>query len=133
MATPEFKHGKDGRVIVGATTLYAEEWSFEPSGDLEALQRFEASGFKEKLAGFKDGSGTIRMTWDAANPPLTDPPDLNIHSRVAMKLYIDGGGGVYWNLPIAVITSTPMTASASSKISFEANFETSGPFNMAGV
>jgi len=133
MAAPDFKHGKDGRVIVGATTLYAEEWSFEPSGDLEEVSNFEGSGFKEKIPGLKDGSGTIRMTWDAANPPLTDPPNLNVHSQVALKLYIDKGAGAYWNIPKAFITSTPMVVPAGAKISFEASFETSGTFNMAGV
>ena len=133
MATPDFVHGKDGRVIAGSTTLYIEEWAFDPSIDLEQVGNMESGGFKEKLVGEKDGSGTLTMTWDAANPPLTDPPNLTIGTSVALKLYVDKATGVYWNIPKAIITSTPMRANVGTKISFEANFETSGIFNMAGV
>lgn len=133
MATPEFKHGMGGRVIVGSTTLNAEEWRFEPVGELEQVGHMESGGFKEKLIGWKDGSGSIRMTWDAANPPMADPPNLHIHEQIALKLYIDKTGSVYWNIPKAFVTSVPLTVNADTKITFEANFETSGTFNMAGV
>jgi len=133
MATPEFKHGSGGRCIVGSTTMYIKEWTFEAKGDLEDVTHMESSGYKEKLPALKDGSGTLRMIWDAANPPMANPPNLVVHAQIALKLYIDKAGSVYWNIAKAFITTTPMACAVDGAITFEANFETSGTFSMAGV
>ncbi len=133
MATPTFNHGMDGRVVADNTTLNVEEWTFTATTATEDVTHMESEKHEEVIKALRSGEGSLKMTWDAANPALSDPPDLNDGSEIAMKLYIDKAAGVYWNIPKAFITSTPMTANVATKITFEANFKANGTFSMVGI
>jgi len=79
--------GKDGKVVVGATTL-AEitHWTFRTESNNVAYGSSATAGFRRRVAGIKDGRGTVRGKLDPADPldSIFDEGDT-----VTLLLYVD--------------------------------------------
>ena len=61
--------GKNGKVIVGTSTL-AEitHWTFQTRSENVAYGSSATGGFRRRVAGVKDGRGTIRGKLDPSDP-----------------------------------------------------------------
>ena len=79
--------GKDGNVDVGGTDV-AEitSWSFNPTANVSAWGSSDSSGYKKRLAGTKDGTGSMAGKFKE---------DDQMHAtfkegdEVTLKLYLD--------------------------------------------
>ncbi|MBI2826706.1 MAG: hypothetical protein HYX69_18700 [Planctomycetia bacterium] len=79
--------GKDGKVLIGATAL-AEitDWTFRATSNNQAYASSSTGGYRKRVPGVKDGSGTIGFKLDPADP-ITD--DLDEGAAVTLLLYLD--------------------------------------------
>jgi hypothetical protein len=57
--------GKDGNVKVGATTIaHVTKWSFSPESNNPNWASNQTAGYKNRVAGIKDGKGKLSCKWD---------------------------------------------------------------------
>ena len=87
MSTSGAFSGKDGKVRIGASDL-AEitGWTFNPTSNNPSWASSSTGGYKTRVAGVKDGSGSIEGKYDK-----TDPIDDSIKEGdcVTLELFQD--------------------------------------------
>ena len=117
-----FFSGKNGKVVVGATTLKVQSWDIEPTTELDDTTNSSSGGYYEGLPKINKLTGKVALQWDAAANPTTNPPNLVPGALVALKLYVDSTH--YWNVPTAYVTSTPIVVGAKegAMVTFGFNF-----------
>ncbi len=103
-----FYSGSSGKVTVGSTDLNVQQWSIEPTADLDETTHSGSGGYFAAVVAKKKLTGSVQMQWDAAANPTTNPPNLNAGETVALKLYQHSTASAYWNIASAIITSTPI-------------------------
>ncbi len=101
--------GKDGKVMIGAAAL-AEitDWTFHTTSVNHAYASSSTGGFRRRVAGVKDGSGSIGFKLDPA-APITD--DFDEGSAVTLLLYLDATH--FYSVP-AMIDSIQLAVDISS-------------------
>ena len=101
--------GKNGKVLIGATPL-AEitDWTFQTSSANPAYASSSTGGFRRRVAGIKDGSGSFGFILDPASP-ITNNFDEG--SSVTLLLYLDATR--FYSVP-AVIDSIHLAVDISS-------------------
>lgn len=79
--------GKDGKVKIGSTTLAdITHWTLRTTALLSAYGSSATAGFRRRVAGIKDGSGTLDGKLDPADP-ISD--DFDEGASVTLLLYLD--------------------------------------------
>lgn len=101
--------GKNGKVMIGDAAL-AEitDWTFHTTSVNHAYASSSTGGYRRRVAGVKDGSGTIGFKLDP-DDPLTDAFDEG--SSATLLLYLDETH--YYTVP-AVIDSLQLGVDISS-------------------
>jgi hypothetical protein len=79
--------GKDGSVLVASTPV-AEitKWTFNAKSNNPAWASSDSAGYKKRVAGVKDGSGSIEMKYDPSNSFLAQ---ADVGTSATLKLYIN--------------------------------------------
>ncbi len=79
--------GKNGKVVIGSAAL-AEitDWTFHATSTNHAYASSSTGGYRKRVAGVKDGSGSIGFKLDPAAPITSD---LDEGSAVTLLLYVD--------------------------------------------
>ena len=117
--------GKNGKVMIGATAL-AEitDWTFHATSNNHAYASSSTGGYRRRVPGVKDGSGSIGFKLDPADP-ITD--DFDEGSVVTLLLYLDATH--FCSVP-AVIDSISLAVDISSGdvLGGTAMFSASGPW-----
>ncbi len=92
--------GKDGKVLAGTTTL-AEitQWTFQTRSNNVAYGSSATAGYRRRVAGAKDGRGTIRGKLDPADP-LTNAFEEG--DTVTLQLYLDASR--FYSVPALIDT-----------------------------
>lgn len=127
--------GKMSRVFIGNTAgtsvneFCAEDWEISEVGQEEDTTNTCSAGASEQEIGIKNLEGNINYTWDVANNPYDDPPNLDVGSKhPGTKLYVHAAPGVglangpYWLLNLQVIehsNSMPVRGKVSGTIRFK--------------
>ena len=92
--------GKDGKVKIGSVTLAdITHWTLRTNALLSSYASSATAGYRRRVAGVKEGSGTIDGKLDPADP-ISD--DFDEGSAVTLLLYLDATR--YYTVP-AVIES----------------------------
>ncbi len=80
--------GQNGKVLVGSTTL-AEitGWKFDPSVFVDVWASSTSPGFKKRLAGVKDATGSFDFKVDDTSEQWDT---FDEGDSVTLKLYLDG-------------------------------------------
>jgi len=93
--------GKNGYVVAGSTTL-AEitGWRFTPTSNNPAWASSSTGGYKTRVAGVADGSGSFDYVYSKTN--LLSAGGITVGASVTLKLYIDTDD--YYQVP-AIIDS----------------------------
>ena len=80
--------GKDGKVMIGAAAIAdVTKWTLRTVAGNVAYSSSSTGGFRRRVGGVKDGSGTIAFKLDVADP-ITDLLDEG--DMVTLLLYLDG-------------------------------------------
>lgn len=80
--------GKDGKVLIGGTALAdITRWSLRTSAQNSAYASSSTGGYKKRVPGVKDASGSIAFKLNTADP-ITG--DFDEGSAVTLLLYLDG-------------------------------------------
>jgi len=80
--------GKDGKVMIGAAAIAdVTKWTLRTTSSNVAYASSSTGGFRRRVGGVKDGSGTIVFKLDPEDP-ITD--QLNEGDAVTLLLYLDG-------------------------------------------
>lgn len=75
-----------GGVKVGATTIAeVKNWSFNPKSNNPAYSSNKTGGYKERVAGVKDGSGSLEGVWDPADMFIAV---IDVGTEVTLDLFI---------------------------------------------
>jgi hypothetical protein len=87
--------GKGGKAQIGSTDISEiTKWSFNPTSNNSAWASSDTSGYKKRVAGVKDGSGSIEGVFDEEDEIyLTFEPG----DSITLKLYIDASK--YYSVP----------------------------------
>jgi hypothetical protein len=79
--------GKDGKVMIGAAAIAdVTKWTLRTTSNNVAYASSSTGGFRRRVAGVKDGSGTIAFKLDVEDP-ITD--ELEEGDAVTLLLYLD--------------------------------------------
>ncbi|MCE9604568.1 MAG: hypothetical protein K8U03_06640 [Planctomycetia bacterium] len=79
--------GKDGKVMIGVATIAdVTKWTLRTTSNNVAYASSSTAGFRRRVAGVKDGSGTIAFKLDV-DDPITNR--LNEGQAVTLLLYLD--------------------------------------------
>jgi hypothetical protein len=79
--------GKEGSVVIGATELpEITMWSFNPTITTQSYASNKTNGFKRKVCGSKDATGSLEGKWDRTDP-ITD--HFTEGSTVTLLLHLD--------------------------------------------
>jgi len=90
--------GKDGKVKIGpASVAEITRWSFTSTSSNQALVTSSTGGFRKRIAGVKDASGSIAFRLDPGDP-ITN--DFDEGDRVTLLLHIDAAR--YYSVPAII-------------------------------
>lgn len=79
--------GKEGTVKIGSTELpEITKWTFKPNVSLQSYASNKTNGFKRKVCGSKDATGTLEGKWDRKDP-ITD--HFQEGDSVILSLHVD--------------------------------------------
>lgn len=86
--------GKMGRLFIAGNEFCAEDWDIQEVGDEQDTTNTCGGGTGEQEIGVTWLEGTINYTWDVANNPWNDPPDLSVGTKhETSKLYVHAASG----------------------------------------
>lgn len=119
--------GKDGKVTVAGTELAMTKW--EVDDKIEKVNRTNAKtgGYSKSAAGPKSATGTVSCHWEG-DANVMDAPGIYPGAVVAIKCYISGTSGPYYDFPTALIESSKMTTEIEGGVDFEFSFDANGTF-----
>lgn len=115
--------GQYGDVKIGATQVCEVcKWSFTPKANNPSYASNKTGGYKARVAGIKDGSGSIEGKYDPANPIMAT---LDVGTLVTLKLYLTAT--VFYSVP-SIIDSLKIDVDLDTGdfVSFTADFSTNG-------
>lgn len=115
--------GKDGKVKIGSTTLAdITQWTLRTRANLAAYASSATAGYRRRVAGIKDGAGTLAGKLDPADP-ISD--DFDEGAAVTLLLHIDATR--YYTVP-ALIESLELEVDIDrgEVVGWRAEFSTSG-------
>lgn len=115
--------GKDGDVKIGTTSICEiRKWSFNPKSNNPSYASNKTAGYKRRVAGVKDGSGSMEGAWDPATPAVAV---IDVGTDVTLKLYINATQ--FYSVP-AVIDSfkVDVDVDGGEIISWSSDFATNG-------
>lgn len=124
--------GKLGKVLVGAVTVQeVTEWTFNPTSNNPSYATGSPAtpanaGYKQRVVGVQDGSGTINGKYDSDNP-VQDI--LWTGLPVTLKLYVDA---THFYVVPAVIDSLNAGAEQDEGaiVEWSADFSINGKYTM---
>ena len=115
--------GKSGDVKIGATSICEiRKWSFNPKSNNPAYASNKTSGYKRRVPGVKDGSGSLEGAWDPASPAISV---IEVGTEVTLLLYITATQN--YSVP-SVIDSFKLDVDVDEGeiVSWTADFSTNG-------
>lgn len=115
--------GKDGDVKIGATSICEiRKWSFNPKSNNPSYASNKTSGYKRRVPGVKDGSGSLEGAWDPASPAVSV---IEVGTEVTLLLYINATQN--YSVP-SVIDSFKLDVDVDEGeiVSWTADFSTNG-------
>lgn len=115
--------GQFGDVKIGATQVCEVcKWGFTPKANNPSYASNKTAGYKARVAGIKDGSGSIEGKYDPANPIMST---LDVGTLVTLKLYLTAT--VFYSVP-SIIDSLKIDVDLDTGdfVSFTADFSTNG-------
>lgn len=121
--------GKDGKVMIGATDLaHITSWSFNPVSNNPSWASSSTAGFKARVAGIRDGSGTIEGKYDK-----TDPIDDRIREGDCVTLLLFQDATRKFTVP-AIIDgmSFEQDMDDGDVVTWSADFSSTGAFTYPG-
>ncbi len=113
--------GKDGKVNDGTADIAdITRWTFTKTSNNPAYASSSSSGFRKRVAGVKDGSGTIEGQYQNDAAPTIDEGD-----EVTLKLYVDASH--FYSVP-AIIDSFQLETDIDrgEVVGWASNFATNG-------
>jgi len=78
--------GIKGKVSVGGDLAEITGWTFNPTSNNPSWASVTNDGYKTRVAGAKDGTGSCQGKYDPGNSVITT---LGVGKKVTMLLYID--------------------------------------------
>lgn len=121
--------GKDGDVKIGsASVAEIRTWSFNPKSNNPSYASHATGGYKRRVAGVKDGSGSTSGAIAAASLPFSD---LNVGSDATLVLYLNAT--LNFSVP-SVVDDLRVNVDIDNGeiVSWDMNFSTNGGWTNPG-
>lgn len=89
MPTPNFVHGKSGRVTIGGSEMAALQYDFTDETDLEDITYTQSTGATAQILipGYEKASGSISFVFDTNNLPAVT---MKAGTLMTLVLYPEG-------------------------------------------
>lgn len=115
--------GKDGKVKLGSATLAdITHWKFRTTAGLAAYASSATGGYKRRVAGIKDGGGTLEGKLD---PGHAVSDDFEEGAAVTLLLYIDATR--FYSVPAIIETfRLEVDIDRGDIVGWQADFSTNG-------
>jgi hypothetical protein len=96
--------GQDGDVVISGQALYElKKWSASFKSANQAYGSNATAGYKKRVAGIKDCSGSCDGVWDPGNPIYgTGGVAGQVREGMAPQVYLYIDAAQYWNVPCMV-------------------------------
>jgi hypothetical protein len=107
--------GKDG----SANGTQVTSWSFNPTSNNPAFATEDTNGWKDRVAGIKDGSGSVEGKWDAA---------ASFTAGAEVTMVLSDGTNSYSFQAFIDTFSVEVNADDGEPVSWTADFSTSGAY-----
>lgn len=124
--------GQFGDVKIGSTQVAETcKWNFSPKSNNPAYASNKTGGYKARVAGIKDGSGSIDGKYDPAEPIMAV---LDVGTEVTLKLYLTAT--VFYSVPSIIDTlKINVDIDTGDIVSWTADFSTNGAWTnpLAGL
>jgi hypothetical protein len=114
------RSGKFAQVRLATNVVFvAKRWKLTPRVSESDTSNFEAGGQEDLETGITGMDVEIEFDWDASQPgtPYDAPLSLQPGNNVPMKIYVNGPGGAFWNLPLVKVLTCPNTAAPREMVS----------------
>lgn len=119
--------GKNGDVSISSTSISeVTQWTFTETSNNPAFASNKTAGFKQRVAGVKDGSGTIEGKWDPGDPATAV---IEVGTLVTLTLEIDATQ--FYTVP-SIIDSFSMTVNLDDGdvVGWTAEFSINGAWTL---
>lgn len=133
MANQAYHSGINSKLYAGPVTASVEQalisWSVNENVEIVPFRTSKTGKLTQKEQTFLDISGSFTIEWDfAANPMLTANGGLSITTggTIAVKKYLNGLAGAYWDIPSCIIQSFSMSSAVEGKIQTSVNWTGNG-------
>lgn len=120
--------GVEGQVTSNALeVLGIDNWAADLSADSIEVTDYQSDGWKEKIAGNKECTGTFEGNWETTQDISQDPPGLEEGAIVTLELFVQDT-----TLPVqkltfdALITNVALAVPQADKVRFTVTFESTG-------
>jgi len=120
--------GVEGKVTSEAQEILGiDNWSADLSADSIEVTDYQSDGWKEKIAGNKECTGTFEGNWETAQDISSDPPNLNEGEIVTLELFVEDTTAPIQKLTFdALITNVNIAVPQSDKVRLTVTFESTG-------
>ena len=82
--------GKTGNAqIAGSDLLDVTGWNFTPTSNNPSYASSDTNGYKRRLGGVKDASGSVTVKWDDSASPYTQS-GFDVGVLISFNLFTDG-------------------------------------------
>lgn len=128
-----FHSGVGGTATIGGTELPVTDWSVDPTVEIVPFRNSKTGSYSVKEATYKDVNASIGVDYDFDSSPYSVAGGITIGtvlSNVKLHLRGAGSGGTspFWNLPSAIVVSTPQRLEVNGRIVTTINVTGSGSF-----
>lgn len=116
--------GRDGDAKIGATQIAeVTKWNWNPKVNIVSYSSNKTLGYKQKLIGIREGTGTLEGVWDAANPAYSVLAEGTVD--IALKLYINATQ--FWAITAVIESFTQdVNIDAGEMVTWNASFHAKG-------
>ncbi len=121
--------GKSGKVINGETPIAnVTTWQLRTRSAGVSYASSETGGYRKKLPGAKQASGSLNFKFDTASPQT----DLHEGDAVTLHLYLDATR--YFSLPAAIdALRLPVDIDSGQIIGGQFDFTSDGAWSLVGI
>jgi hypothetical protein len=129
----EFHSGRESTATINGTELPTTGWSVDPTSEIVTFRNSKTDRYSLKEATYHDLSGSITIDFDHDENPFVAPIGLADGAELTdVKLYTNGVGSLFYDLPSIIIVGTPTSVETEGKLSVTINFTNNGEYGTPG-
>jgi hypothetical protein len=129
-----YHSGRTATATINGNEPPVVSWRVNPTVGRQEFRNSKTGRFPMREATFFDISGSIAIDYDDAASPFAAPFNIVVGTIITnLKCYIyNSTSGPFWNIPSALVTSTPNEITVDGRNALSFDWEVNGSFQYPG-